>query len=102
MTHLEMCNCVTNVWKLACKSSLVSNITKTDSNGFAIKSFFHFICSMIIKNWTYNHNFSDVVDLVAHCGGKEISTHLIMAPKNATFMSPEYIRESIKINGQVC
>ena len=57
---------------------------------------------MIIKNWTYNHNFSDVVDLVAHCGGKEISTHLIMAPKNATFMSPEYISESIKINGQVC
>ena len=49
---------------------------------------------MIIKNWANTQNIY-VVDLVAHCGGKEIFTHLIMTPKNATYLSPEYIGKYI-------
>ena len=52
---------------------------------------------MMIKNWAYTHNFCDVNDLVAHCGGNEISSHLIMAPKNATYISLEYISKYINI-----
>ena len=44
---------------------------------------------MIIKNWANTQNIY-AVDLVAHCGGKEIFTHLIMTPKNTTYISPEY------------
>ena len=43
---------------------------------------------MMIKNWAYTHNFCDVNDLVAH---------LIMAPKNATYISLEYISKYINI-----
>ena len=95
MTYLEMCNFGTNVWKLAREASLALNTTKIDRNRFIIKSFFCIIQAMIIKNWAYTHNFCDVVDLVAHCGGKEISTHL-MAPKNAKYISPEYISKYSK------
>ena len=52
---------------------------------------------MIIKNWAYTHNFHDVVDLIGQCGSKEISSHLIMAPKNVTYMSPEYISKYVTI-----
>ena len=97
MTYLKMCNRGTDVWKLAQEASLTSNTTKIDCNRFVIKSFFCIIDSMIIKNWAYTHNFHDVVHLVAHCGGKEISTHLIMAATNATYISPEYITKHINI-----
>ena len=52
---------------------------------------------MIMKNLVYTHNFCDVVDLVAHCGGKEISTYLIVVPKNVTYISPEYVSKHINI-----
>ena len=50
-----------------------------------------------MKNWAYTHNFHDVIDLISQCGGKEISSHLIMARKNATYMSPEYISKYVTI-----
>jgi hypothetical protein len=52
---------------------------------------------MIRKNWAYTHNFQDVVKLVAECGGNEIQTHLLTAPKNATYLSPEYVSKMIEI-----
>ena len=52
---------------------------------------------MIIKNWAYTHNFHDAVDPISQCGGKEISSHLIMTPKNATYMSPEYISKCVTV-----
>ena len=91
-----MCNRGTDVWKLAREASLASTATKIDCNRFAIKPFFRIVHSMIIKNWAYTHNFH-VVDLISQCGGKEISSHLIMAPKNATYMSPEYISKYVTI-----
>ena len=97
MTYLDMCNCRTNVWKLAQEASLASNTTKIDCNRFVINSFVHIMHSMITKNWAYTHNLCHVVDLVAHCGGKKISTRLIMAPKNVTYVSPEYIIKYINI-----
>ena len=88
--HLEMCNRGTDVWKLAREAGLASTTTKIDPNRFVIKSFFRIVHSMIIKNWAYTHNFHDVIDLISQCGGKEISSHLIMAPKNATYVSRIY------------
>ena len=38
---------------------------------------------MIKKNCTHSHNFKDTVELVADCGAKEISSHLLTALKNA-------------------
>ena len=52
---------------------------------------------MIIKTWANTHNFHDVVDLDANCSRKEISTHLIMAPKDVTYIFPEYISKYINI-----
>ena len=73
MTYLKMCNCQTNVGKLARKASLASNTTKIYCNRLVIMSFFYIIHSIIIKNWAYTHNFRYGVDLVAHRSGKEIS-----------------------------
>ena len=97
MAYLEMCNCDTDVWKLAQEASLASSATKIDRNRFVIKSFFRVVHSMILKNWAYTHNFRNVFDLISQCGCKEISSHLIMAPKNVTFMSPEYISKHVTI-----
>lgn len=46
---------------------------------------------MIIKNLSCNHIFCDVAGLVAHDGGKEISTQYIVAPKNVTYVSRIYL-----------
>ena len=51
---------------------------------------------MIKKNWAHNHNFKDIVELVADCGTKQISSHLLTAPKNAKYLSPLYISEYIE------
>ena len=96
-----MCNRGTDVWKLAREAGLASTATKIDPNRFVIKSFFRIVHSMIIKNWAYTHNFHDVIDLLSQCGSKEISSHLIMAPKNVTYMSPEYISKYVTITAEL-
>ena len=55
---------------------------------------------MIKKNWAHTHNFQDIVELVAECGGKEVQTHLLSAPKNATYMSAQYIAKYIDVINQ--
>ena len=51
---------------------------------------------MIRKNWAHSHNFRDIVELVADCGAKEISSHLLTAPKNAKYLSPLYVSKYIE------
>ena len=46
---------------------------------------------MIRKNWAHSHNFRDIVELVADCGAKEMSSHLLTALKNAKYLSPLYV-----------
>ena len=46
---------------------------------------------MIRKNWEHSHNFRSVVELAADCGAKEISSHLLTAPKNVKYLSPLYV-----------
>lgn len=87
-------DCWTNVWKLTCEASLSLYTTRIDHTRSVIKSFYCnqvIINYVIMKNWVCTHNFCDAVDLVVQCGGEEISLHLIMAPKNTTYMPPEYI-----------
>ena len=43
-----------------------------------------------------SHNFKNVVDLVAECGGKDLETHLLTASKNETYILPVYVA---KYNG---
>ena len=43
---------------------------------------------MVTKNWAHTHNFKNEVELVVECGGREIQTHLLTAPKNATYLLP--------------
>ena len=71
-------------------ASLQSGETKRQNNCFILKSFFKIKFLMIRKNWPYSHNFRDIVELVADCGAKEISSHLRTAPKNAKYLSPLY------------
>ena len=52
---------------------------------------------MIKKNWEHSHNFRDVVELVADCGAKEISSHLPTAPKNPKYLSPLYVSKYTEI-----
>ena len=51
---------------------------------------------MIKKNCTHSHNFKDTVELVADCGAKEISSHLLTALKNAKYLSPLYVSKYIE------
>ena len=78
-------------------ASLSNAVAKTTQNRFAIKSFFRIIHFMVIKNWAYNNNFKDLVELIGNCGGSEIKTHLISSPKNALYTSPLYISKLIDI-----
>ena len=87
----EMSNRNANVWQLAFNASLQSGETKRQNNRFILKYFFKIIFLMIRKNWAYSHNFRDIVGLVGDCGAKEISSHLLTAPKNAKYLSPLYV-----------
>ena len=44
----------------------------------------------------HSHNFRDIKELVADCGTKEISSHLLTAPKNAKLLSPLYVSKYIE------
>ena len=77
--YLEICDRGTDIWKLAQEASLALTATKIDRNRFVIKSFFRIVHSMIIKKWAYTHNFHDVADLISQCGGKKISSNLIIS-----------------------
>ena len=87
----------TNVWQLAMSSALADADTTRHKNRFVIKSFFRIIMTMVCKNWAHTYNFTNVDNLVAECSGTEIKSHLLTAPKNATYLSPEYISKMIQI-----
>ena len=44
----------------------------------------------------HSHNFRDIKELVADCGTKEISSHLLTALKNAKLLSPLYVSKYIE------
>ena len=46
----------------------------------------------------HSHNFRDIKELVADCGTKEISSHLLTAPKNAKLLSPLYVSKYISMS----
>ena len=92
----EMSNRNANVWQMAFNASLQSGETKRQNNHFIFKCFFKITFLMIRKNWEHSHNFRDVVELVADCGAKEISSHLLTAPKNAKYLSPFYVSKYIE------
>ena len=52
---------------------------------------------MVRKNLAHNHNMKDVVELVVKCRGREIQIHLLTAPENATYLSPQYISNMIQV-----
>ena len=76
----EMSNRNGNVWQMALNASLQSGETKRQNNRFILKCFFKITFLMIWKNWAHSHNFTDIVELAADCGAKEISSHLLTAP----------------------
>ena len=80
-----------NVWKMMQDASLASEVQKTQTNRFILKSFFRITWVLISKNWAHTHNFKTFADLVSACGGKELQAHLLTSPKNATFMSPDFL-----------
>ena len=86
----------TNVWQLAFNASLQSGETKRQNNRFILKCFFKITFLMIRKNWAHIHNFRDIIELVVDCGAKEISSHLLTAPKNAKYLSPLYASKYIE------
>ena len=92
----EMSNRNANVWQMAFNASLQSGETKRQNNRFILKCFFKITFLMIRKNWAHSHNFRDIVELVADCGAKERSSHLLTAPKSAKYLSPLYVSKYIE------
>ena len=74
-----------------------SALADADTTRHKNRFIFRIIMTMVCKNWAHTHNFTDVVNLVAECGGTEIKSHLLTAPKNATYLTPEYISKMIQI-----
>ena len=70
-------------WHLLHLSSPVK--LKVKNNGFISKCFFKIKLLMIRKNRAHSHDYRDIVELVADCGAKEISSHLLTAPKNTEY-----------------
>ena len=87
----------TDVWKLLQEAALSTEISVTTTNHFVIKSFFRITWLLAKKNWADSHSFKSVVEFVAACGREEIKKHLLHAPENANYMSPEYISKYIQI-----
>ena len=88
-----------NVWKMMQDASLASEVQKTQTNRFILKSFFRITWVLISKNWAHTHNFKTLADLVSACGGERVTVqaHLLTSPKNATFMSPDFLQKYIQI-----
>ena len=79
------------------EAALSKEISVTATNCFVIKRLFQITWLLTKKNWAHSHNFKPIVELVAPCGGEEIKKHLLHAPQNANYMSPEYIPKYIQI-----
>ena len=92
----EMSNRNTNAWKMAFNASLQSGETKRQNDCFILNCFFKMTFLMISKNWTQSHNFRDIVELVADCSRKEISSYLLTAQKNEKYLSPLYVSKYTK------
>ena len=86
-----------NVWKMLRESSLTKESQRLTQARYIIKSFFRITHLLIMKNWAHTHNFKDLVELVALCGSKDVYTHLLLSPGNATYMSPDFIAKYINI-----
>ena len=86
----------TNIWQLATNAGLANASNSQMKDRLIIKSFFRIPSLMVRKICADNHNFKDVVELVAECPGREIQTHLLTAP-NATYLSPQYISSMIQV-----
>ena len=95
--YSEMAKRDTNVWHLMRDHYLSSVSQKCSENRFVLKSFFRILHVMIKKNWTYTRNFRDIVELISVCGGNEISSHLLTSPRNATYLSPEYVGKMVTV-----
>ena len=76
-------------WQLATNTALAYASGVQMKNRFIIKSFFQLVFIMVRKNWAHTHNFKEVVELLKQCGDREIETHLLLAPKNATKLPPQ-------------
>ena len=92
----EMPNRNNNVCKMAFIASFQSGEIKRQNNGFISKCFFKIKLLMIRKNRAHSHNYRDIIELVADCGAKEISSHLLTAPKNTEYSWPLYVSKYIK------
>ena len=79
------------------RSSSSTEISVTAANRFVIGSFFQITWLLVKKNWAHSHNFKSIVELVAAYSGEEIKKHLLYAPQNANYVSPEYIFKCIQI-----
>ena len=78
------------------EASFATEIQKQKTNQFVIKSFW-ITWVLISKNWAHTDNFRTLAELVSECGGKELQTHLLTSPKNASYMSPDCLQKYIKI-----
>ena len=87
----------TNVWKMLIDAKLATEIQQSNADRFIIKCFFRITHLLIKQHWGHTHNFKNLVELIAECGGREIKTHLLTAPKNAVYISPPYIAKYIDI-----
>ena len=92
----EISNRNANVWQMAFNASLQSGETKHQNNRLILKCFFKIKFLMIGKNWAHSHNFRGIVELAADCDPKEISLHLLTAPKNAQYLSPLFVSRYIE------
>lgn len=92
-----MSNRRTNVWKMLKEASYAQEIQKTATNRFVIKCFFRITHLLINQKWAHTSNFKNIVKLVADCGGEEVKTHILNAPKNAMYMSPLYVSKYIDV-----
>ena len=81
---------------MAFNASLQSGENKCQNNRFILKCFFKITFLMIRKNGALSHNFRDIVELVADCGAKEITLHLLTAPENPKYLSPLYVSKYIE------
>ena len=69
-TYRELAHKHTDIMKMLTESALSKEIEKRAANRFVIKSFFHATYLLVRKYWAHTNNFTDLINLVAECGGK--------------------------------
>ena len=75
---------------------VLKGFKKTTHEWFVLKSLFHVIHFLVLKNWAYTHNFKDSVELISQFGGNQFAIICFLGPRIHSICLPSTFPNSLK------